>query len=634
MVQGFHVSGPHSWSMASESDLTRHACIHDDSHTEELETRGRLVHHRSPGVAAVMEDGDIAEAVQRALQTREARVNGLSAVASVILVLTGLAFAMPAIQAGLTVQALGPAILLAVMALLVNDLILWGPRGRSRVGAACAAAAPILIAYGLTTLVLAQRAGLGQSVSVMMLQVAWLPAVLGCLYAGGRVLRGSDDAVRYRGMAQLFGIGVGGAVVLSSPASPALLLGPGALLAPAGHSILIGGPDRALVRRFRSELDTAEGKVLVLRADGVVVDQASSLVKEAKQVGHRDPRDGLRLIAQAMDDVERIVALADDLGAIREESVRAVEVAAGIAPIAKRPQRCMTMGDREAELGSLREAEMLFREAKRRSVDIEKHWQVAEDSIAEAKSAISAVGGIDRERLDSMLQAAEEALSREEPADAWAIAMTIPAHVENLGEAIEGAVEAVEEATAALERAEGLDRSEWVDRLAQARVAMEAGDASMARGLADSIQREIVNVGEAKQSVQRALRQKRKMTERWSGRSDSQAWDARLAEAKQAADGERWIEAQGVLEEIATDLDAAGSAVAEARELLDFLHGEWRTLRPRLESAGVKAANEDRRTCESAVAEATAAVERGDIDVALLKLGEADAAMERLRRLA
>ncbi len=580
------------------------------------------------------EDGDIAAAVQRALQTRERRVQTLSAVASVVLVLAALLVAMPAIEAGLTLSALGPALLLAVMALLVNDLILWSPRGRSRVGACCAAAAPLLVAFGFTTMLATVAAGIDGEPTVMLLNMVWLPLVLAAMHTGHLILRGRDDAIRYRAIAQLLGVGIGAAVILASPlASPVHAVLPALFILPASYSLIVGGADRDRVKEFRRMLDRAEERVLLLRADGVTIDQAASLVDRARELGYREPDIGLRILGQVFDDIERIVALADDLGAIREECEAAVTEAAGIAPTAVRPARCMKTGDREAELGSLREAEMLYRESKRRSLEITAHWRPAEDAIAAAKAAISTIRGVDRERLDGMLTAATEALEREEPADSLTIAASIPAHVENLGEAEVGAAEALGEATAALDRAEGLDRAEWYDRLEQAERAMAEGDASLTRGLADSIQREIITVGEAKAVVQRALRQKRKMTEHWSDRSDSKEWDARLAEVKSAADGERWVEAQEMIDAITADLDAVRQAVGEGQDLLDFVKEEWRVLRARLESSGVKAAHEDRRACEMAVGETAKALERGDVDDALAGLGEADGLMERLRRL-
>jgi hypothetical protein len=580
------------------------------------------------------EDGDIAAVVQRALQARDQGIQILSGAASFGIVIAALAITMPAIEAGLTLTALGPAIMLVVMALLVNDLILWGPRGRSRIGAVCAAAAPLLVAFGFTTILASVDAGTDNQPLIIVLNILWLPLMLAAMHTGHLILSGKDDAVRYRAIAQLFGVGIGVSIILSSPLTAvwhAIL--PALFIIPASYSLVVGGPDRAQVKEFKRALDTAEERVLLLRSKGVTVDQSASLVNSARGIGYREPRIGLRILSEALDDIERIVALSNDLGAIRQESESAVAEAKKIAPMATRPARCMTTGDRESELGSLRDAEQLYREAKRRSIEISSHWKPAEDAIAAARAAISAVGGVDRERLDGLLQAASEALDREEPADARTIAESIPPHVENTSEATVGAEGALEEARAALGRVEGLDCTEWQERLAEADLAIQNGDASLARGLADSIQREIITVGEAKTMVQRALRQRRKMTEQWSERGDASTWDERLAEVKESAAAGRWVEAKENLDSITSDLDAVGQAVGETTELLDFVKDEWRSLRARLESSGVKAANDDRRACEAAVGAASKALERGDVEDALVALGEADGLMERLRRL-
>ena len=59
---------------------------------------------------------------------------------------------------------------------------------------------------------------------------------------------------------------------------------------------------------------------------------------------------------------------------------------------------------------------------------------------------------------------------------------------------------------------------------------------------------------------------------------------------------------------------------------------QWKVLRNQCEAASIKAVDEDRRACEEAVAEAETALEGGRIEATLAALGEADAAMERLRR--
>ena len=67
--------------------------------------------------------------------------------------------------------------------------------------------------------------------------------------------------------------------------------------------------------------------------------------------------------------------------------------------------------------------------------------------------------------------------------------------------------------------------------------------------------------------------------------------------------------------------------------MLEFLAGDWRKLRKRLESSGHGADNKDRISTEGYLAAAERALSEGEIDDCLESLGDADSSMEALRRL-
>ena len=100
-----------------------------------------------------------------------------------------------------------------------------------------------------------------------------------------------------------------------------------------------------------------------------------------------------------------------------------------------------------------------------------------------------------------------------------------------------------------------------------------------------------------------------------------------------SADAGKWIEAAESLSVLAEELDDFHSRVEEAREMLEFLDGDWRKLRKRLESSGYGADNKDRISTEGYLAAAERALSEGQIDDCLESLGEADSSMEVLRRL-
>ena len=133
-------------------------------------------------------------------------------------------------------------------------------------------------------------------------------------------------------------------------------------------------------------------------------------------------------------------------------------------------------------------------------------------------------------------------------------------------------------------------------------------------------------------TVQRALRQRKKLVAQFEARDDSEDWEARMLEIEKAADERQWSHSATLLSSMNQDLDKEGKASEEALELHDYVLDEWRVLRNQCEAAAIKVEDEDRRSTEQAIALAGEALGVGRIDDCLTQLGTADAAMERLRR--
>jgi hypothetical protein len=391
-------------------------------------------------------------------------------------------------------------------------------------------------------------------------------------------------------------------------------------------------PDKGARKKFKTLRDKIELRILELRAQGHQIDQAASLLQNANEAGYNDPKEGMTILQLAEDDIERTLAMSSDITDIRDDAAKAVEEADDIAPTAKKAKRLLTQGEREMELGSLREAEMLFRKAKKHAGEIIEFWQQAEKAIADGKRALSGCEGAQYDSLFRAVEEAEAALARETPAEATGIALAIPEHVENLGQTEEDAGEVVKDAERAIKAADGIDDSDFAERLEQAKAALEEGNFSLARGMADSILREVTRESEAMVEVQKAWRQRKKLIARWSDWADAKEWDARLKEVDKSRKDKQWSHAAMLLNEITKELDAEGAASGEAGELLNFLQEEWRGLRNKLEAAGIKVGDGERNACEAAVGEAAAAHQIGDMDSCLAKLGEADGMMEALRR--
>ena len=523
---------------------------------------------------------------------------------------------------------LGPVGLLLASALLLQDLVEPDARARGRLGAAGSLSWPAIAILGIDCF--------STEGSVLIGHLLMFVVSAGCFLMSREYLRGSLDAQRFRGIMTLGGLTIGGAILLSSnPESNPLIVG-ALILSVSGLLViqdLFGGDlDRAERKRFGRTLDALEVRILNLQAQGVSLDQASSLCRNASDVGYKDPELGFSILAQAEEDIERTLALADDITEIRQVCADTVEQASEIAPTAKKPLRSMNAGDRERDLGSLREAEMLYRRAKKLALNIIQHWAAAEHQIAESSQLISTLEGSQHQQLHDLLLQAKEALAKEDCVLALEIATTIPDHVANLGEASEGAEEAYIEAVQVMEESEGLDLKLWNKRLESAKEHLDQGEFSLARGVSDGIIREVRKEREAMGDVQRALRQKKNIQKRWEGHIDADAWEERLKDVAAASKRKSWSHAAALLDRLTTDLDALDTASGDANELLTYVQDEWSKLRKKLEAAGIKAIDGERAACEKAVGNADSAYKEGRLEDTLTALGEADGLMEKLRR--
>ena len=388
---------------------------------------------------------------------------------------------------------------------------------------------------------------------------------------------------------------------------------------------------RGLRKRFDARLNKLEERILILRSQGAAVDQAASLIMTAREEGHREPDWGMRLLNEAEEDIERSLSLAGDVDEIKSDSLNYVEKAEEIAPIAKRPRKAWEMGQREVELGSLREGEALFRQAKQRANEIIEWWEKAEEAIREG-AALLAAAQHTQENLEEILADAKKKLNAEKPKKAYEFAMVIPDQIAASGDALVAAEAAVAEAAKQLKGADGIKKSPLEERLESAEDALEKGNSSQAKGLADGIVREINAEREAMDDVRRALRQKVHIVSRWSDREDAKDRDDILVEIESCSDDLEWTHAGSLLVRLTKYLDAVGMASDEANELLEYVLDEWNVLRNQCDASGIKLDDEDRKSAEEAIALASEAHKAGRIDEALESLGLADGFMERLRR--
>lgn len=578
-------------------------------------------------------DADAAVEAERAQRVK--RVENATLFTALSLLVCAVWLAWPSIKGlmegdGVVLTSFGPPLVLLIWGIFVQDLTLDDAVARSRVASATSIAWPILLCLGALGLE-GNRYQLAGSALILF-------AGLMCRQLSNQTMRGNFGVLRYR--AVLTGIGSASAVALTLTQSESLASlsgGTAGLLSifavvDTVYTWTVGDDQKAERKHFKKRLDGLETRLLELKAQGAAVAQAASLLTTAKEEGHLDPEYGMRLLDESEEDMERALSLADDVEIIRKDALEAVIAAEDIAPTAKRPRKAYDMGEREVKLGSLREGEQLYRQAKKRATDIITWWSKAEATILEATRALDGKQGAGVAHLREMLGDAKAKLAQEQPMEAYEFASAILPQLEADEGALDRAKTSLVEARRTVDQSDGLDTEEFEERLAQAEQALEAGNASQAIGLADGVVRTVERERAAMDDVLRALKQKKQLTKRYQNRDDRETWDGMLQEVIDAADQRLWSHAGMLLERMTTALDNEGHATDEARELYDFVIEQWKVLRNQCEAASIKAVDEDRRACEEAMAEAETALEGGRIEATLAALGEADAAMERLRR--
>ena len=582
--------------------------------------------------------GDVEEAIKAERLLRIQRIERLSTICALMCLAGAVWLACPTLKEGFSGDAellsgLGMPILIILWGIVLQDLILDDPKARTRVGAACSMFWPLLMMFAIRSY--------GTNLSEILACVLLSALGFAILQGSAKTLRGGIDVMRFRAMmTALGGLTVLG-VLVGDRAEETWIQSPSDWLHPLLTVVVLlqvvylwiaGDNLRHERKAFRTEVDRLEHRILILRSEGAAVDQASSLVTTAKEEGHIDPAFGMRLLAEAEEDIERSISLAGDVDVVRTEALAVIEHAEDLTPLAKRPRKSYEMGQREASLGSLREAEALYRQAKIRAQEIVTWWAQAEGAINHANELLTGQSGAAIDNMRGIIRDARKQLEREAPKKAFELAVVIPIQLQADGDAKERAEVVLKDAAKALKAAEGFDTSDLEHRMEQAESALEAGDTGQAIGLGEGIMRVINVEREAMDSVRRALRQRKKLLARFEGFSDSDKWMLRFTSVQKAADERQWSHAATLLERLTIDLDALGNEQDEANTLLTFVQEEWSVLRNQCEASNLPPTDEDMKNTDAAIALATDRLKEGQVADALEQLGQADAAMERLRR--
>ena len=519
---------------------------------------------------------------------------------------------------------LGPISLIFISSLVVIDLIDYGLIQKSRIGVIANICYPTLLALSISNLKF-NDVLISGSIYFLMAVFLW--------FVAKKNLSITHSSRRWRGLTSILGLAFSASVMYSiSSEIQIYMIVFTCILITMIPDLLSKDENHKSRKDFIKKLDLVEEQVLLLRSQGISLEQASSILKKAREDCWNEPEKGLTVILLAEEEIERVKALANDLDDIKQETHLFMKKAESIAPGVHGPRKAFESGQKESDFGSLREAEILFRLSKKRSEIIIQHWQNAIDEIASAEELISFVQGITLDSINSIIDSAKEALESENPVEAIKIASSVPGHLESLESTTTEAKEAIIEAEKAIQEVEGSFSVSTKERLVESKVALESGNSSLAKGLATSILRDINKMSESMQNVQRGLRQRKKLTAVFpSGKSGDQ-WRNQLEDIETKVNSEQWVEASELLELLTKNLQQYEKSRSEALELYSFVESEWIDLRKKLDSSNIKVNDSMRMNAESKLSESKKLLEEGDIDSTLSSLGKTDEIMENLRR--
>ena len=521
-------------------------------------------------------------------------------------------------------ERFAPGAVLFSSALMIPDLVEFGPIQRTRVSTACCIAWPPLLAFAEVN-----RSDDGNLGAVILLVLA-----SAALFSSSRhILRSDVNSRRWRGLMTTFGFGLAIPIVLTNPNPESLLIvGVPAILTTIPPLLTKDGLEEQR-KKFTERLKIAESRILGLQSGNSLLQQPNSLLKTAREEGWKNPEKGINLISDAEREVDRILSFLSDIDEVKAQSIASIERAEAITGTPGRARSILDSALAELDNGSLRMAENKFREAKSMAEKIETHWQEAKDAIEEAEKSISSGDGHLVRGLIYTLEEAKKAMTEENPEYALAIVSEIPSQMGDVEGLMERAKKSLEDAENEISSSDFDSVDDLQQRLAEANEALEGGNPSLAIGLSDGVTRSLREEAAAKTSVQRALRQRKSIEDEIPLGDVGSEWRDRLEMVTSLAESGNWVEANDSMQSLTIGLESLSSRKREAREMLDFLVDDWSKLRNRLDSSGVSANHEARIETERALSDSESSLSEGRIDSCLELLGKADSSMEVLRRL-
>ena len=510
------------------------------------------------------------------------------------------------------------------LAFIISDLSSYDGRKRTRLASISSISWPILI--GLASSAEPDFRGLASGVILTFLAIV--------LHEYSRSAFSSTViARRFRALLGMIGLATAVAIMISQ-ASEIMFAAISTLVIAALLMFDILRPDPSLQGRrdLFNRIDSVEIRILEINEAGIRLDHASSLLKLAREEGWSNTSRGHSRLKSAEHEIELALSMDRDLSEIREAVMVLVNQAESIAPEATESVSLVEKADSERALGSPREAETIYREAKKVANRICLFWEPAREALSEAEKKLEKQNIIESDTIAGMVESARKAMERQRPDEALHFLEALPDQLQSLSEALDRVRARRSEISSHLV-SEHPDISEEVEsQLSSIDKSIEDGELSLAMGGLESIARRLHNRSESRRSFKQSVRQKGMIQSRFP-LAEKTIFEKRLGSAISLSKEGLWIQADEELKSIINDLDSVDATRRDTEELLDFLEGEWKILRKKLESSGVGSDDSTRRLAEKHMAIARENFEKDSFQASRNSMGSADEAMESLRRL-
>ena len=510
------------------------------------------------------------------------------------------------------------------LAFIISDLSSYDGRKRTRLASISSISWPILI--GLASSAEPGFRGLAFGAILTFLAIV--------LHEYSRSAFSSTAiARRFRALLGMMGLATAVSIMISQ-ASEIMFATISTLVIAALLMFDILRPDPSLQGRrdLFNRIDSVEIRILEINEAGIRLDHASSLLKLAREEGWSNTSRGHSRLKSAEHEIELALSMDRDLSEIREAVMVLVNQAESIAPEATESVSLVEKADSERALGSPREAETIYREAKKVANRICLFWEPAREALSEAEKKLEKQNIIESDTIAGMVESARKAMERQRPDEALHFLEALPDQLQSLSEALDRVRARRFEISSHLV-SEHPDISEEVEsQLSSIDKSIEDGELSLAMGGLESIARRLHNRSESRRSFKQSVRQKGMIQSRFT-LAEKTIFEKRLGSAISLSKEGLWIQADEELKLIINDLDSVDATRRDTEELLDFLEGEWKMLRKKLESSGVGSDDSTRRLAEKHMAIARENFEKDSFQASRNSMGSADEAIESLRRL-